>query len=115
MLRIEPSSSAEVSSILQILIEENCHFAIKSGGSARGEGSSNAESGVTIDLIRLQNVEIAEDRNSVKIGAGATWLDVYSKLDPYRLTVAGGRVSMVGVGGFLLGGESRVELMFRSI
>ena len=104
-LRIEPANTKDVSTILKILIEENCHFAIKSGGLARGAGSSNADGGVTIDLVRLNDVEIAKDRKSVKVGGGGKWFDVYSKLDPHGLTVLGGRVSIVGVGGFLLGGE----------
>jgi FAD/FMN-containing dehydrogenase len=104
-LRIEPSNAQEVSEILKILVEENCHFAIKSGGVARAAGSSNADAGVTIDLVRLNGVEIAEDRKSVKLGPGSRWLDVYSRLDPHGLTVLGGRVPVVGVGGFLLGGE----------
>jgi FAD/FMN-containing dehydrogenase len=105
-LRVEPSNAQEVSEILKILVEENCHFAIKSGGHARGEGSSNAEGGVTIDLVRLNGVEIAVDKKTVKVGSGGRWMGVYSKLDSHGLTVLGGRVAMVGVGGFLLGGES---------
>lgn len=32
--------------------------------------------------------------------------EVYKQLEPEGLTVVGGRVSDVGVGGFMLGGES---------
>lgn len=38
------------------------------------------------------------------MGAGASWLDVYKYLDPYGVTVAGGRNGAVGVGGLTLGG-----------
>lgn len=61
---------------------------------------------MTIDLGRLNEVKIASDRKSVKIGAGMRWGDVYSILDPEGLTVFGGRIPMVGVGGLLLSGES---------
>lgn len=40
------------------------------------------------------------------IGAGAKWGDVYDQLDAYNVTVVGGRVSDVGVGGLILGSES---------
>ncbi|KAF3031992.1 hypothetical protein E8E11_002612, partial [Didymella keratinophila] len=37
-------------------------------------------------------------------GPGNRWHDVYSYLEPYRLTVIGGRAATVGVGGLTLGG-----------
>jgi FAD/FMN-containing dehydrogenase len=98
-----------VSTILKILVEERTPFAIKGGGNARGIGSSNANGGVTIDLRRLNEVEIASDRKSVKIGAGMRWGDVYSILDPKGLTVFGGRIPMVGISGLLLSGEPHLS------
>ena len=38
------------------------------------------------------------------MGPGNTWYDVYSKLDPIGLSVIGGRVAAIGVGGLTLGG-----------
>jgi FAD/FMN-containing dehydrogenase len=103
--RVEPSSSEEVSLVLKTVINTKCHFAIKSGGHDRTPGSSNAVGGITIDLVRLNGVNIAEDEKSVKIGAGLRWLDVYTALERENLTVVGGRVSDVGVGGLTLGGR----------
>ena len=90
--------------ILKSVVEANCHFAIKSGGHARAAGFSNAEGGVTIDLIRMGSVELSSDKKSVKVGAGARWLDVYSAVEKQDLGVVGGRVADVGVGGLTLGG-----------
>jgi hypothetical protein len=56
-------------------------------------------------ILKLQRIG-----KSVRLGARNRWFDVYPKLDPLGLTVLGGRVSIVGVGGFLLGGESLAEL-----
>jgi len=102
---VEPSSSEEVSFVLQTLIDTGCHFAIKGGGHDRAPGSSNADSGVTIDLVRLDQVEISKDRKGVKIGAGLRWGEAYLALEKEGLMVVGGRVSDVGVGGLTLGGE----------
>ena len=41
---------------------------------------------------------------SVTIGTGLIWDDVYAALDPHNVTVVGGRLSGIGVGGFTLGG-----------
>lgn len=103
--RAEPSTPAEVSEVLKIAVQEQCHFAVKGGGHSRIAGSSNAKGGITIDLVKFKDVTIAKDRKSVKIGGGALWLDVYSTLEKENLAVVGGRVHDVGVGGLTLGGE----------
>jgi FAD/FMN-containing dehydrogenase len=92
--------------ILKSVKKNGCHFAIKSGGHARFAGASNADGGVTIDLVRLNAVELEADKKSVVIGAGNRWAEVYRKLEAEELTVVGGRVATVGVGGVILGGKS---------
>ena len=92
---------------MKAVTKEQCHFAIRGGGHSRIAGSSNADAGVTIDLVKLKFVEIAKDKKTVRIGAGNVWGDVYKTLEDHGLTVVGGRVSDVGVGGFTLGGEKQ--------
>lgn len=91
--------------ILNLVKEHQCHFAIKSGGHARFAGASNADGGVTIDLVRLNSIKLSADKKSVTIGAGNRWAEVYRSLEAEDLTVIGGRVATVGVGGVILGGE----------
>ncbi|KAI8962371.1 putative oxidoreductase [Daldinia sp. FL1419] len=84
--------------------QSSCQFAIRSGGHSSVAGAANIASGVTIDLRPLNTIEVKEDKSMVSIGVGATWGDVYSKLDPLGISVAGGRVAHLGVGGLTLGG-----------
>jgi len=49
---------------------------------------------------------------SVTIGMGLKWDDVYTALEPLNITVAGGRVEGVGVGGFTLGGGPDRKAIF---
>lgn len=65
-------------------------------------GAANIQDGVTIDLGGLKLVNTTGSITSV--GGGASWEDVYPKLDLLRLGVAGGRNSGVGVGGLITGG-----------
>jgi FAD/FMN-containing dehydrogenase len=102
--RVEPLSAEDVSSILKIVTDAECHFAVKSGGHARSAGISNAAGGVTIDLKTMNSVSLSEDLSTVQVGAGAQWLDVYQATEPSGHVVLGGRVADVGVGGFTLGG-----------
>lgn len=67
-------------------------------------GASNDPGGVTVDLTRLSSMDVNTGDSTVSIGPAATWDAVYAKLDPLGLSVAGGRVGGVGVGGLTLGG-----------
>ena len=80
-------------------------FAIRGGGHTSNAGSANIDGGVTIDLRALNNIMVNTDETVTSVGAGATWGDVYQKLDERDLAVSGGRVSQVGVGGLTLGGK----------
>lgn len=83
----------------------NCPFAVKSGGHAAFSGASSIPDGLTIDLQRLNTIQLASDKKSVKVGPGNRWIDVYKHLGPKGLTAVGGRVSDIGVGGLTLGGK----------
>lgn len=81
-----------------------CPFAVKSGGHAAFANASNIEGGLTIDLARLNRIQVSPDNTTTQLGAGNRWGDVYSHLDPLGLSVVGGRVADIGVGGLTLGG-----------
>jgi FAD/FMN-containing dehydrogenase len=102
--RIEPVSTEEVASALGVIVDNWCNFAVKSGGHSRIRGSSNAVGGVTIDLNRINTVELLDDNKKARIGSGAIWGDVYAALEKEDVVVTGGRLSGIGVGGLTLGG-----------
>jgi hypothetical protein len=79
-------------------------FAVRSGGHSPVAGASSIKGGALIDLTFFNEVTLAADRNTVVIGAGCKWVDVYKALEEHGLAVAGGRNSAVGVGGLTLGG-----------
>lgn len=105
---VSPQSAGDVSSVVRSLTtnvsDSSCEFAIRSGGHMWFPGASNSPGGVTIDLRGLNSINLSEDRSTVSVGVGATWDTVYTRLDPLGLSVAGGRVAGVGVGGLTLGG-----------
>jgi FAD/FMN-containing dehydrogenase len=49
---------------------------------------------------------LSADKTVASLGPGARWHDVYHSLEPHNLTVMGGRLGSLGVGGFLSGGKS---------
>lgn len=106
---VTPSSEVDVSRALKIVKQYQCIFAIKSGGHAMFPGASNAPSGITIDLRKFDTIEPDEEGLTTRVGTGTRWIDVYKVLEPLNRTVVGGRNSMVGVGGFILGGEFHIQ------
>lgn len=105
---VAPQTTQDVATIVKSLTSPDhggpYDFAIRAGGHTWFAGSNNSPGGVTIDLRGLSDISVSADRASVAVGAGATWDAVYGKLDALGISVAGGRVANVGVGGLTLGG-----------
>lgn len=59
-------------------------------------GASNIQDGVVFDLRGLDTIIISTDQASISSGVGATWDQLYEALDPYGLSVNGGRAAGVG-------------------
>ncbi|KAI1347633.1 putative FAD-binding oxidoreductase [Xylaria sp. FL0043] len=75
-----------------LLVQANVKFAIRSGGHCPSPGAANIDQGVLIDMSGFNNAEYDATNQVAVIGSGQTWV-----------TVVGGRVLDVGVGGLLLG------------
>ncbi|KAL8654751.1 MAG: hypothetical protein Q9226_003315 [Calogaya cf. arnoldii] len=98
-----PRGTSEVQEVVEILANRSIPFAIRSGGHMPSPLAANINDGVLIDMSMLNEVEYNAAKNQVKVGAGQRWGDVYKQLDAYNVTVVGGRVLEVGVGGLILG------------
>ncbi|KAF2713427.1 FAD-binding domain-containing protein [Pleomassaria siparia CBS 279.74] len=100
----KPSKATEVSIAVLISRLTQCPFAVRSGGHAAFGGASNIQGGITIALEKLNQVTLSADKKTAAVGPGNIWYDVYTRLESQNLTVIGGRVSTIGVGGLTLGG-----------
>lgn len=95
----------QVATALKVVRYIGSKFAVRSGGHNpnSGFGSVN-ETGVLLDLRNLNSIALDSD-GILRTGPGNTWGELYNFLDPYNVSVQGGRHSTVGVGGYLLGGK----------
>ncbi|SMR50220.1 unnamed protein product [Zymoseptoria tritici ST99CH_3D1] len=100
---VVPTEAEDVALIVKTAKDTHCPFAAKSGGHTYFESASNIENGITIDFRGLNQVTPNGD-GTVSLGPGGRWGDVYDTLDPLNITVLGGRLRHIGVGGLLLGG-----------
>ncbi|KAK8112568.1 oxidoreductase [Apiospora sp. TS-2023a] len=107
---VAPQTAEEVAAVIKSLTSvpadggEPVPFAIRGGGHEWFAGANSEPNGVTIDLRGLHDIALSEDKSRVTVGAGATWDAVYAQLDPLGLSVVGGQIAGVGVGGLTLGG-----------
>ncbi|KAL3438361.1 hypothetical protein BDV09DRAFT_192255 [Aspergillus tetrazonus] len=99
-----PEVDSEVSIAVLLAQLTNCQFAAKSGGHASFAGASNSEGGITILFRDLNEISLSEDKSVASVGPGNNWGQVYKALEPHGVSVIGGRLSSIGVGGLLTGG-----------
>ncbi|KAI0127580.1 FAD binding domain-containing protein [Xylariales sp. AK1849] len=99
-----PASTADVSKVAQVITKYQCPFGMRSGAHSAFKGSNGVENGITVDLGYLNTTTYDEQTSIASIQPGSNWGNAFTALDAYNVTVAGGRASVVGVGGFTTGG-----------
>jgi len=81
----------------------NARTSVRAGGH-NATGFAICDGGVVIDLTRMSHVVVDPSKRTAIVGGGATFADFDSATDGFGLASTGPVVSMVGVGGFTLGG-----------
>lgn len=111
--RVLPINVTDVSETIRIVREAGATFAVKAGGHCPYPSGTNAENGITIDLSRLKDMTVSDDRKSVVVGAGCRFGELYHKLEAHGLGCVGGRISSVGVSGLTMGGARLQNIQFK--
>ena len=101
----QPTRAADVQHLVSALVAANVPFAIRSGGHSPSPGDASiGRTGVLIAMDKLGQVTYDPSTTQVTVGVGARWDAVYTLLDSHNVSMVGGRVMPVGVGGLTLGG-----------
>ena len=102
---LQPSNANEVAQALKVLRKLKTPFAIRSGGHNPNRGWANAGGdAIVIDMNKICNVDLSEDKKTLTFGPGRRWKYVYEALHGTGVAVIGGRTGDVGIGGLILGG-----------
>lgn len=101
----QPTVAHDLEIVIQILGQADVSFAIRSGGHMPAPGFANIDEGVLIDMSKLTSLQYDAANDAVTVGSGNRWGDLYAFLDPFEVTVVGGRVNDVGVAELTLGYE----------
>jgi FAD/FMN-containing dehydrogenase len=99
-----PSSAEEVSAIVKVLNANNESFVVKSGGHNPNKGFASIDGGPLISTRHLNEVVFDASSMTVRAGPGNDWEDIHKALENTGVTVVGGRLGGVGVGGYVVGG-----------
>ncbi|UZJ56882.1 hypothetical protein CBS101457_006202 [Exobasidium rhododendri] len=98
-----PTIASELSSAMKIIGKNKTPFAVSSGQHASNQGFSSTK-GIQISMKGFQQVTLSSDKSYLDVGSGNVWDNVYQSLEGTGRMVVGGRVTGVGVGGFITGG-----------
>lgn len=103
---IQPKNTTDVATSMQIINFYQAKFAVRSGGHSPNPGwSSIGSEGILLDLELLDSVTLSSDGTVASLGPGGRWANAMSILNAEGVSVQGGRLGDVGVGGLLLGGS----------
>lgn len=109
----EPTTIPEVQFAVGILGITGSTYAIRSGGHSPFPGFASTNDGVLIAMHKMTTVEYDADTETVRLGMGNTWGDVYQALIPYKRIVVGGRLAPVGMA-LVTGGKYSTYFTTRS-
>jgi FAD/FMN-containing dehydrogenase len=100
-----PRSAEDAVHVVKVLNRFNdVHFAVKSGGHSPNAGHASVKDGVLISLSNLEGTSLDLAKKEAHIKPGGHWWDVMKTLEGTGHTVVGGRLGVVGIGGYLLQG-----------
>ena len=97
-----PADTHDIKRCLQVAHKLGVQVTVKSGGHCFAGYSAIGTDGFVISMYNFKSVTRKNDIATV--GAGAEWRNVYEELENSEYVAVGGCCTMVGVGGYVLGG-----------
>jgi hypothetical protein len=109
-----PTSSSEVATIVKILnARKEVPFTVKSGGHSPNVGDSSVKDGVLIAMRHLNGTVFDKEKSLAYVKPGGHWWNVMKAMEGTGQIVVGGRLGVVGMGGYLTqGGNSFLSTQY---
>jgi len=112
---IYPRSAQQMSTLVKVLKETDEPYAIKSGGHNPNKWMASVQGGPLISTANLNEVIYNRPSQTIRFGPGQSWETITDALKTYGVTVVGGRIGNVGVGGYMLGGKKRTPIFLETL
>ena len=100
------STPADVAAVVAFAQEQRIDFSVRSGGHSYPGWSTGP--GLVLDVSSLSSLQVDRSKRTVRVGAGARLVDVYSGVAAAGLGIAAGSCPTVGLAGLTLGGGGGV-------
>lgn len=97
------TTTRDVATVVRLATRHELPIAVRSGGHSHA-GHSTCDDGIVIDLTPMKHVTVDPDRRLAIVSPAVTWGELTEATEPHGLAAVSGHVSMVGVGGLVLGG-----------
>ena len=109
-----PLTTEEVSTAVKTLAQyPEIPFAVKSGGHDPNVGHATAAGGIVISTFWLNGTTYNASSQTANVKPGARWSDCITALETDNVAVVGGRLGIVGIGGYLsMGGISFLSAQY---
>lgn len=102
---VTPNSVEDVARVMKIITSTQSTFSVRSGGhDFNVNHSSVGETGILVDMVNFNQTTLSSDKETMVIGVGARWGDVYQALSGSGVSLNGARSPNPAVGGQTLGG-----------
>src|SRR5205809_833178 len=95
-LIVQCSGAADVVDAVNFAREQNLVLSIR-GGAHNVAGNAVNDSGIVVDLSRMNGVHVNPSTRTVRVEGGATWGDCDRETQLFGLAVPGGVVSTTGI------------------
>ncbi len=106
-----PTNSEELSYLIKNIVKNNLKFSLRCG--ARAYEPASLSTGFVIDVSKFNKIKIDIKAMTVTVGSGVKLGDLINKLAKYKLIMATGDSSCVGVSGLsLAGGKGYLSRLF---
>ncbi|MEX1126461.1 MAG: FAD-binding oxidoreductase [Acidimicrobiia bacterium] len=102
-LVVRPLTTSDVARTVDFAREHELELSIKGGGHNIA-GLALSDNGITLDMSRLNGVEVDTTHSTARVGSGCTLGEVDQATQQHGLATALGFVSETGVAGLTLGG-----------
>lgn len=101
---VQPTTNQDIVAAIVFSRNNNLQLSVRSGGHhAAGFGTNDG--GLVLDLSLMNTIKVLDEKTGlVRLGPGALWGDVATKLAKHGLALSSGDTKTVAVGGLTLGG-----------
>ncbi|KAF8186495.1 hypothetical protein K438DRAFT_1723174 [Mycena galopus ATCC 62051] len=109
---VYPRAASHVQVAMSNIFRFGSHYAVQAGAHSAMVGWNSVNSGVLISFANMSSTSYNNLTDTVTVQPGVHWGDAVAAVEPYGVSVIGGRASDIGTGLLLGGGISFISPLY---